>query len=264
MIELLVVVAIIAILAGLLLPALARAKTRATAVHCTSSLRQLQVACQMYVGDNKDYLPGNNWQQEAGSGASRGSLNWVTGWLDPRQPGNADNTNVDLLLNPQWSQIGPYAGSAGIYHCMASRVVCREGSLLLPVVRTVSMNGWMGVNNSVWNDGFQSYHKQTEFLTLSPSDANIFIDERDDSIDDGYFAVDMQTAQIVNYPANYHGGSGGASFADGHAEIHKWRSPELQPPQQMSVQVSKQQFTSVSARNVDLAWLRYHSTRPAL
>ena len=58
LIELLVVIAIIAILASLVLPALARAKMKATQAGCMSNLKQAAYALEMYVEDHEDSLPG--------------------------------------------------------------------------------------------------------------------------------------------------------------------------------------------------------------
>jgi prepilin-type N-terminal cleavage/methylation domain-containing protein/prepilin-type processing-associated H-X9-DG protein len=262
LLELLVVIAIIAILAALLLPVLSKAKARATAIQCQSNLKQLQLAWQMYVNDHDDFIPGNNWWQEAGSnGMVRCSLNWVTGWEDATLADNPDNTNTDLFLNSQWSSLGEYVKSAAIYHCPASRIVVKEGNGLFPLARTVSMNGWMGYTNRPLDTEFQFIRKTTDLGKLSPSDAFVFIDERDDSVDDGFFGVTMVNNTMVEIPARYHGSVGPVTFADGHVELHRWLSPDTQFPQQSGVATENYKFIPVASDDPDLLWLQAHATR---
>ena len=174
---------------------------------------------------------------------------------------NPDNTNTDLFLNPKWSSLGEYVKSAAIYHCPASRVMVREGGGLFPLARTVSMNGWMGYTNRPLGTQFKFIRKTTDLGKLSPSDAFVFIDERDDSVDDGFFGVSMGQDMMVEIAANYHGNCGLVTFADGHAELHRWLSPNTQFPQQSGVATEKYNFIPVASDDPDLLWMRDHATR---
>ena len=74
LIELLVVIAIIAILAAMLLPALARAKSRAIAANDINNCKQTMLAASMYELDNSDFLPEPGWQMQFDSWIVEGGI----------------------------------------------------------------------------------------------------------------------------------------------------------------------------------------------
>lgn len=257
LLELLVVAVIIAILLALLLPALSTSKARAQGLYCMKNLKQLQMAWAMYADDHQDHLPGVLMGSTPGSGV------WVSGWLDFSS--SPDNTNTLYLTDRRFSQLAFYDVPAACYRCPADRSLVSIGGSLHPRVRSVSMNCWMNYIGSIpiGQDRYKVFRRITEITEPPPQRAWVFMDEREDSINDGLFQTDLKArgkvARIVDYPASYHNRAAGLSFADGHVQIKRWldkrTTPELRPSQPIPLGV-------LSPDNPDVAWLQEHSSSP--
>ncbi len=62
----------------------------------------------------------------------------------------------------------------------------------------------------------------------------------------------LAAARMIDYPASYHNGAAGISFADGHAEIRRWRDPRTMPPVHYN---NALQLNVPSPNNPDVVWL---------
>ncbi|MBX3731173.1 MAG: type II secretion system protein [Verrucomicrobiae bacterium] len=257
LIELLVVVAIIAILAGLLLPSLGKARSKAEGIQCLSNLRQLTLGWIQYAGDHADQLVWNDMEDQRSG--------WIRGIID-YNPNNEHNTNVAYLRDPQYAKLWPYTGATGIYKCPAdrSRVVIRGRPY--PRVRSLSLSQAMNSRNDwlsfLTQRPYRVFRRLSDITQMGHSEAFVFIDEHPDGINFGDFAVAMNDGvaptriHIIDYPASTHNGAGGLSFADGHAEVHRWLDPRTRPP----VQNRSMQLVVPSPRNVDMIYLSQHAS----
>lgn len=228
--DLIAMVAVISLLLALHWPARGSSRGPTQTAVCLHNHRQLSIAWLMYAADNQDRLAGN-----LDGGAAQQSANtnrsWCVGWLD--LSGSSQNTNLALLLN---GQLGRYTRTAKVYKCPADPSLSR-GLTGVPRARSVSMNAYVGERAQPYTGGFRQFKKLTEMTDPPPARAFVFIDEREDSINDPWFPIDMGSFDpanpdrdtIVDYPADWHNRGANLSFADGHVETWHWKDARTMP-----------------------------------
>lgn len=87
LLELLIVIAMIAILAGMLLPALTKTQEKAQTLSCLSNFKQIGLCMSLYTGDNNDYYP--KWRQTWA--ANNTSATWDGNWNGPKNQKNLNS-----------------------------------------------------------------------------------------------------------------------------------------------------------------------------
>lgn len=212
LLELLFVIAIIAILAALLLPSLSSARAKGKQVSCMNHLKQLALAFQIYSADNEGKLVEN-------LPSTVGSNSWIKGSMKVLP----EATNETLI---RAGKLFPYANQTALYRCPhdLSQTTGR------PRARSYAMNGWVGsrhMETTYRASGYRTFVRESEIAVAGAANLWVIADEHEATIDDGFFPVPMDPAvrdqPLASLPATRHQDRFALNFADGHAELYPMR-----------------------------------------
>lgn len=247
-IELVVCLAIAALLVAVLLTMLSTARHNAQIHVCLAGKQRLATAWTLYTQDHNGQLPG--------------AFTWIAGELN-YAVNNPDNTNFQRLSQ---GQLGPYHLTMADYKCPADLSRAAEGSRFYPRVRTTSMNQMLRSESAgpAWTTSppWRIYRTTADVIFPSPANLWLMLDENPDSVNDAGFAVIMDRqkwgACWQDGPGLSHGGACTFNFADGHALLKKW-----QDPQTLTLPLTyREQFpyNVVQPYNLDVQWLQDRTT----
>ncbi len=249
LIELLVVIAIIAILAGMLLPALGKAKAKAQGIAGMNNLRTLMFAWKFYSDDNEGFLV-----------SSLGNVDGRPSWMEGSLDYSNRRDNWDVTAHVQRSPLFQYVGNtAAVFKCPADKATVKNNEgRIVPRIRSNSMSQAFDRGSWLPAPRFRTFAKEDSLIDPGPSQTWVLTDEHPGSINDAAFAVqirnaeDLGSARIIDFPASYHNGAAGFSFADGHAEIKKWVDNRTVVAAKYGTKIP---LNVASANNRDVLWM---------
>jgi prepilin-type processing-associated H-X9-DG protein len=203
----------------------------------------------MYADDNGDLLAPNDYPFTTCAARDGTIKNWVFGTMWKNCPQDAidqPGLGAGIQTDPRLTCLAPCNQNNAVYKCPADNAMVQG----LVHQRSMSMNSAIGtrwssaagmpygnpgngpIGSAVgggwlvnpYKDGqtlWRTYGKTSAITAPGPSDLWVLMDENPTTINDGSLAVCMDP-YLVDYPANYHNGGAGLSYADGHSEVHKW------------------------------------------
>ncbi len=231
LVELLVVIAVIAILIALLRPALSLARAKAREVTCLNNLKQLQICAKLYSLDYDDFLLPNRNVYYVGTNTRSAGFSDNMTWCAGLAPFDTTTENIERGL------LFKYNKSTDIYQCPSdkSRVRTADGELL-NLRRTRSYNLSQSINGLPYPAGMGAppgFAKESEIDDPTPSRLLFFAGVHEDSIYDSHFGIPPRGSVFADeprwwdLPAGRHSQGCSFSFADGHVERWKWASPKI-------------------------------------
>ena len=209
LVELLVVIAVIAILMAILMPALRLAREQGKRAVCLNNLKQLTLAWLVYTHENEDCMVNG----EAG-GSRPGEEAWIGKcWHDDYRNGTLLPKAVQITAIMEGA-LWPYCSNIKLYRCPTGY----RGEMVTYAAMD-SVNGRARANTK--NDGV--WVNNTMQLD-QPQQRAVFIDEGWVSPDS--YAVHYNQETWYDDPMIRHGNGTSLSFADGHSAYWKWKGSD--------------------------------------